>query len=107
VKGCDDLKHAAGELHVEYADPTPDLKIRDLNPAIRPAVLNLKVGEASEPLQSDTGITLVMVCDRQDPPEQMPSRDQIADNLTRQRLDLIARRYLSDLRRQAFIDVRV
>jgi peptidyl-prolyl cis-trans isomerase SurA len=107
VKGCDDLKHAAGELHVEYADPTPDLKIRDLNPAIRPAVLNLKVGEASEPLQSDTGITLVMVCERQDPPDQMPSRDQIADNLTRQRLDLIARRYLSDLRRQAFIDVRV
>lgn len=107
VKGCDDLKHAAGELHVEYAEPTPDLKVRDLNPAIRPAVLNLKVGEASEPLQSDTGITLVMVCDRKDPPEQMPSRDQIAENLTRQRLDLIARRYLSDLRRQAFIDVRV
>ncbi|MBV8536134.1 MAG: peptidylprolyl isomerase [Alphaproteobacteria bacterium] len=107
VKGCDDLKRAAGELHVEYADPTPDLKIRDLNPAIRPAVLNLKVGEASQPLQSDTGITLVMACDRKDPPEQMPSRDQIADNLTRQRLDLIARRYLSDLRRQAFIDVRV
>lgn len=107
VNGCDDLKRAAGELHVEYADPTPDLKIRDLNPTIRPAVLNLKVGQASEPLQSDTGITLVMVCDRQEPPVQMPSREQISENLTRQRLDLIARRYLSDLRRQAFIDVRV
>lgn len=107
VKGCDDFKKAAAELHVEYADPTPDLKVRDLNPAIRPAVLNLKVGESSEPLQSDSGITLVMVCDRQDPPVQMPSRDDIAENLTRQRLDLIARRYLSDLRRQAFIDVRV
>lgn len=106
VKGCDDFRHAAEELHVEYADPTPDLKIRDLNPSIRPAVLNLKVGEASEPLQSDTGVTILMVCDRKDPPVQMPSREQIADNLTRQRLDLIARRYLSDLRRQAFIDVR-
>lgn len=106
VKGCDDFKHAAAELHVEYADPTPDLKIRDLNPAIRPAVLDLKVGEASAPLKSDTGITLLMVCERKDPQVQMPSRDQIAENLTRQRLDLIARRYLSDLRRQAFIDVR-
>jgi len=107
VNGCDDLKRAAGELHVEYADPTPDLKIRDLNPTIRPAVLNLKVGQASEPLQSDTGITLVMVCERKEPAVQMPSREQISENLTRQRLDLIARRFLSDLRRQAFIDVRV
>jgi peptidyl-prolyl cis-trans isomerase SurA len=107
VNGCDDLKRAAGELHVEYADPTPDLKVRDLNPAIRPAVLNLKVGEASAPLQSDTGITLVMVCARTDATQQLPTREQIGENLTRQRLDLIARRYLSDLRRQAFIDVRV
>lgn len=106
VKGCDDFKKAAGELHVEYADPTPDLKIHDLNPSIRPAVLNLKVGEVSEPLQTDTGITLLMVCARQDPKVDMPSRDEIADQLTRQRLDMIARRYLSDLRRQAFIDVR-
>lgn len=107
INGCDDFKRAAGELHVEYSDPTPDLKIRDLNPTIRPTVLNLKVGEASAPLQSDTGITLVMVCERKDPEAQMPSREQITENLTRQRLDLIARRYLSDLRRQAFIDVRV
>lgn len=106
VKGCDDLKHAAAELNVPYSDPTPDLHVRDLSPAIRPAVMNLKVDEASEPLQNPTGIALVMVCARKDPPVQMPSRDEIADNLTRQRLDLIARRYLGDLRRQAFIDVR-
>jgi peptidyl-prolyl cis-trans isomerase SurA len=106
VKGCDDFKKAAAELHVDYADPTPDLKIRDLNPSIRPAVLKLKVGEVSQPLQTDTGITLLMVCARKDPAVDMPSRDDIAEQLTRQRLDMIARRYLSDLRRQAFIDVR-
>ncbi len=69
--------------------------------------MNLKVGEASPPIQSDTGVVMVMVCKRTDAPSTMPSRDDIADNLTRQRLDLIARRYLRDLRRQAFIDVRV
>lgn len=107
VKGCDDFKKAAGELHVDYAEPTPGLKIHDLNPTIRPAVLNLKVGQVSEPLKTDSGITLLMVCARQDPKVDMPSREDIADQLTRQRLDMIARRYLSDLRRQAFIDVRV
>jgi peptidyl-prolyl cis-trans isomerase SurA len=107
VAGCDDLKQAADELHVPYPDPTPDLKVRDLNPTIRPVVLNLKVGEAAAPLQSESSIALVMVCARKDPPVQMPSREDISENLTRQRLDLIARRYLADLRRQAFIDMRV
>ena len=107
VSGCDDLKHAADELHVEYSDPASNLRIGDLNPAIRPTVINLKVGEASAPIQNDNGITLMMVCQRKDAPSNMPSRDDLADNLTRQRLDLVARRYLRDLRRNAFIDIRV
>jgi peptidyl-prolyl cis-trans isomerase SurA len=107
VTGCDDLKRAADELHVGFSDPTPDLHVKDLNPAIRPVVADLKVGQASEPVQNDAGVTIIMVCDRKDPTVQLPSREDITDNLLRQRLDLIARRYLSDLRRQAFIDVRV
>jgi peptidyl-prolyl cis-trans isomerase SurA len=107
VNGCDDLKRAADELHVSFSDPTPDLHVKDLNPAIRPVVQDLKVGQASEPQQNDSGVTVMMVCARQDPTVQLPSREDITENLMRQRLDLIARRYLSDLRRQAFIDVRV
>ena len=37
----------------------------------------------------------------------MPSRDDISENLLRQRLDGLSRRYLRDLRRAAFVDVRV
>jgi peptidyl-prolyl cis-trans isomerase SurA len=107
VNGCDDLKRAADELHVSFSDPTPDLHVKDLNPAIRPVVQDLKVGQASEPQQNDSGVTVMMVCARQDPTVALPSREDITENLMRQRLDLIARRYLSDLRRQAFIDVRV
>jgi peptidyl-prolyl cis-trans isomerase SurA len=107
VKGCDDLKRAATELHVEFAEPTSNLRIGDLNPAIRPTVTDLKVGEASAPIQTDSGVTLMMVCDRKEAASTMPNREDLGDNLTRQRLDLVARRYLRDLRRQAFIDIRV
>lgn len=107
VKGCDDLKRAATELHVEFAEPTSNLRIGDLNPAIRPTVTDLKVGEASAPIQNDSGVTLMMVCDRKEAASTMPNREDLGDNLTRQRLDLVARRYLRDLRRQAFIDIRV
>jgi len=107
VDGCEDLKRVASELGLPGGDASPALKVGDLNPNIRPVVAELKVGAPSKPVQSDQGFAIVMVCERQEPPSNLPSRDDIMENLTRQRLDLIARRYLRDLRRTAFIDVRV
>jgi peptidyl-prolyl cis-trans isomerase SurA len=107
ITGCADLKRVAGELGLPGGDPTPELRIGDLNPAIRPVVSGLKADEAAKPIRGDSGVILVMVCARKEPPSNLPSREDIAENLTRQRLDLIARRHLRDLRRAAFIDVRV
>jgi peptidyl-prolyl cis-trans isomerase SurA len=107
ISGCEDMRRVARELGTTFVDPTPDLRIGDLAPAIRPAVMPLKAGEASQPIQTEAGIALLMVCARTEPKSNLPDREEIADNLTRQRLDVVARRHLRDLRRQAFIDVRV
>jgi peptidyl-prolyl cis-trans isomerase SurA len=107
VSGCEDLQRAAKELGAPPVDPTPDLRVGDLNPAIKPVVTNLKVGDAAAPLETGAGFAIVMVCARQEAKSNLPGRDDIAENLTRQRLDLMSRRYLRDLRRAAFIDVRV
>ena len=49
-----------------------------------------------------------MVCEKGTPnATTLPSRDEIADQLARQRAENLARRYLRDLRRTAFVDVRV
>jgi peptidyl-prolyl cis-trans isomerase SurA len=37
----------------------------------------------------------------------LPSREEVADQLARQRAENLARRYMRDLRRAAFVDVRV
>jgi len=36
-----------------------------------------------------------------------PNRDEVFDTLLRQKLDTVSRRYMRDLRRIAFVDVRV
>ena len=36
----------------------------------------------------------------------MPSRDEIADSIARQKLEALGRRYLRDLRRNAYVDIR-
>lgn len=53
------------------------------------------------------GSAVFMLCSRKEPPSSIPTRDQLVDNLTRQRLETLARRYLRDLRRSAYVDMRV
>jgi peptidyl-prolyl cis-trans isomerase SurA len=50
---------------------------------------------------------VIMVCEKAGSNTTMPTRDEIADQLARQRAENLARRYLRDLRRTAFVDVRV
>ncbi|MBI3708085.1 MAG: peptidylprolyl isomerase [Proteobacteria bacterium] len=106
VSGCADFERVAKELGLPKPEMLPSLRIADLNPTIRSAVAALKVGEAGAPAKVEPGLLMLMVCVREEPPSNLPSREDITDNLTRQRLDLLMRRYLRDLRRAAVVDVR-
>ena len=48
-----------------------------------------------------------MVCKKTEPKPTVTTRDEVFESLMRERLDTLARRYLRDLRRSAYVDVRV
>jgi peptidyl-prolyl cis-trans isomerase SurA len=48
-----------------------------------------------------------MVCNRKEAASRLPSREQIANRMRAQRVDVLARRYLRDLRSAAIVDLRV
>jgi peptidyl-prolyl cis-trans isomerase SurA len=106
ISGCGDLPRLAKELGVPEPAEMPSLRVGDLAPNLRPVIADLKVGEFSPPLRTEQGLMLLMVCVREEAPSNLPTRDEISELLTRQRLDLMARRYLRDLRRAAVVDVR-
>ena len=70
-------------------------------------MLSLPVGEVSAPLEGPGGIHLLMVCERRDPEDLGPQRAEIAQRLEQERTERLARRYLRDLRKQAFVEVRL
>ena len=105
--GCEDLGRVARELGVAPPGEPQKLKLRDIAPAIRQRVQPLKVGEFAEPVRTGEAIVLIMLSRARSAPSNLPSEDDVAESLIRQRLDLLARRYLRDLRRAAFVDVRV
>lgn len=90
----------------EYGD-IGTLRAGDLPDAIRESVLSTEVGRASPVIFSGDSFRLLVVCDRKDPEVRLPSHDDVANNLYSQRLSMMARRYLRDLRRDAIIDYRL
>ena len=104
---CAAMADTAAELKTPDSGRLGWLRVGDLPPGFRQTVSSLPVGQVSEPLEGPTGIHLLMVCDRHNSAAEGPQRDQIAEQLQRERVDRLARRYLRDLRKDAFVEVRL
>lgn len=106
INGCDDMDKAAREMGAEPSGGTIQLRVGEMAADLRKVVLDLKVGQPSKPLPTEGGVRVLMVCERKDPPSNLPSRQDVFRMLTEQKLELQARRLLRDLRQTAFVDIR-
>ncbi len=107
AKSCGEMSRIGREQSPDLSGDIGQIKVSDLPAEVREVVLALKVAEASKPLALRGGMGVLMVCERQDAGDAAPTREQMADMIGKQRLDTLARRYLRDLRRIAFVDMRV
>ena len=105
--------HSCGEMAKLGKSVSPDLSgpienqlVNELPAEVRPAVLADGVAKPTEPQEVRGGIGVFMVCKRKDAMPQV-DKDTIESNLRTERLENIARRYLADLRRVAYVDLRV
>ncbi len=79
----------------------------DLPPEIATAVEGLQPDTVAGPIRSEGGFHILKVLDqRQLAATGGQSRDDIANRILRDRLDNMARGYLRELRRSAYVDVR-
>jgi peptidyl-prolyl cis-trans isomerase SurA len=107
IKGCGDVDRVAKDIGAEVVN-NDSMKIRDLPPALQQIILNLQVGQTTQPFGSlEQGVRVLVLCGRDDPTEYVePSVDQVREQLEEQRTNLRAQRMLRDLRRDALIDYR-
>lgn len=82
---------------------------RKLHPEIRKVVEELAVNTPSNIIQTSLGLHIFIVCDRQFPETTFspPSRQIIKEKLIQKKLILNTRKYLRNLRRQTFIEIRL
>ncbi len=107
VRGCEALLAQAATLGSTLSGELGEVAMKDLPEPIRDAIGTLPVGQASAPLPFDQHVRLLMVCGRDEAETRLPDRDAVRNGIAGRRLEMLARRYLRDLRRAAFVEYRI
>lgn len=108
AQSCDDFDALGKELGSPLSGKIGTVELNDLPPHLRDQVRPLAVGQATEPIPSGNAIVVLMVCGRDAPTvADEQKRRRVESMLRNQRLAAASRRYLRDLRRDAFVDVRL
>ncbi|HEX5278509.1 MAG TPA: peptidylprolyl isomerase [Micropepsaceae bacterium] len=106
VHVCSDLSDMAKQLTGTVYESLGTVKPADLDPAIRDALAKSTAGEAMNPFISGAGVEVIMRCDAPAPKIgvfQMPTRDQVQQQLAMQQMSVYAKAYLAELRRNAVV----
>jgi peptidyl-prolyl cis-trans isomerase SurA len=106
VGGCGGADKIAADFNGEMVQ-SDQVKIRDLPPALQQIMLPLQVGQATQPFGSiDEGVRVLVICGRDEVDATAPTHDEVFNQLNEERINMRARRYLRDLRRDAVIEFR-
>jgi len=105
--GCGGAKDVAAKFDGNMVE-NDNIKIRDLPPALQNQMTAMSIGQSTTPFGSvEDGVRVLVLCGRDDPQSaSAPSFDAIYNQMEQDRVDLRARRYLRDLRRDAVIEYR-
>ena len=68
--------------------------------------MNQEIGIPGAPVRASNGIAMMVVCRRIAQDAGLPSLDELKNKIRRQRIGLLAQRYMRDLRRSAYLDLR-
>jgi peptidyl-prolyl cis-trans isomerase SurA len=106
IGGCGGADKIAAQFHGEVVT-SDQVKMRDLPPALQRLMLPMQVGQATQPFGSlEEGVRVLVICGRDEVDQSAPSYDDVYQQLNEERTNSRARRYLSDLRRDAVIEYR-
>ncbi len=103
---CETVPQIAEAAGITGRTEIAPLRLRDLTSSFREQVENLEIGQATGVMDAEDGKRVLILCDKQEPTVQEPDFDAIYTQLEQQRLSMMARRYLRDIRRDAIVDYR-
>ncbi len=106
VHSCDAMEAANKAANSPRPADPGDVRLEGLSGPMRALLTPMAPNQASRPLISSDGIGVVMICARNQKNLADASKEEISNQLLNQRVELVSRQLVRDLRRQAYIDER-
>lgn len=106
-KGCSQFKAFADKVGSTLSPEMGMMQLKSLNNAIRKEVSATKVGQLTPIIRSEAGLRMFAVCEKTKATPSLADRNALEESIMRQKLQLRARQFMQDLRRNTFIEIRL
>jgi len=103
---CKRIEKLAEKYDEKEINSLGKITLSELPKELHQELLSKYAGETLNPRVSGDYIDLILICDRKDDIGLQVSRENIEDNIYAQKIGMMSRRYLRDLRRDAVIEYR-
>ena len=81
--------------------------VQELSPYLKSIAISSKLGIPNKPQKLKDQISIITVCRRTQPKSNIPTRISVERKLQGKKIETMARKYLRDLRRNAFVENRL
>ncbi|MEJ0018016.1 MAG: peptidylprolyl isomerase [Acetobacteraceae bacterium] len=107
VRSCEQMEQVAKANNSPRPADPGDVRLEAVNPpAFRQLLASLPYDRASQPLVTGEGIAVLIVCSREQKNLAQQSKQEVTAQLLNDRVELLSRQLLANLRRHANIDMR-
>jgi peptidyl-prolyl cis-trans isomerase SurA len=103
---CKNTEAKAKEMDARNVTRTGQVELRRFPKNLQSEISTTEAGQVIGPKKNEKIAEMIVVCDRKDDQGATISRDAIENNLYSQRLAIMARRHLRELRRDSIIEYR-
>ncbi|WP_300302623.1 peptidylprolyl isomerase [Ferrovibrio sp.] len=104
IRSCEDVETAAEQIKAPGSGSLGTLRLGDMPEAFRQAIEPLKVNESSQPVSTPRSVHVFTLCAREE--ATGINRNQVRQSIMVRRAELLAQRYIRELRRDATIEFR-
>jgi peptidyl-prolyl cis-trans isomerase SurA len=108
INGCDNLEKASKDMPSTTYNRADKVAEGGLPQEVNTLLGKIEIGQLSDPIDMVNSRRFFAVCGRHaDQPNGLPSYDDIKRRMEAEQLDNLSKRYLRDLHRNAYLDVRI
>jgi peptidyl-prolyl cis-trans isomerase SurA len=107
VHSCDQMEQVAKANNSPRPADPGEVRLESVNPpAFRQILSSLPFDRATQPVVTGDGIAVMIVCSREEKNLAQQSKQEVQAQLLNERVELLSRQLLANLRRHAAIDLR-